>query len=66
MVTIILLGLALVLLGRWGAGNAHASAPRTLPEAERERRERVVLRGSAVCQVIGVVFIFAGLLRPLL
>lgn len=60
------LGLGLLLLGRWGMRNAEHLVPATLSEHERERKERVLSRGSLACQFLAVVFFASGLLRPLI
>jgi hypothetical protein len=60
------LALGLMLLGRWGARNAEILVPTSLDEHERERKKRVLARGSLGCQCLAVLFGLGGLLRPLI
>lgn len=51
-----LIGLGLVLFGRWAAHNSTTFAPPGLPAEERARRKRVATRGAIACQLAGVTF----------
>jgi hypothetical protein len=50
------MGALLVLVGRWGGSHAVQLSSTMPTEDERERRRRVITRGSAACQVMGGVF----------
>lgn len=63
--TFIALGVGLVVIGRWGIRHAPQLVPANLEEDERERRERVLVRGSVACQCLAVLFVIGGALRPL-
>lgn len=51
------LAVALVLLGRWGRGNADRLVPAGLGAEERARRVRVLRRGAAASYVVAAVFV---------
>ncbi|WP_308259052.1 hypothetical protein [Pseudonocardia sp. H11422] len=60
------LGIVLALIGRWGRRNAADLTPSTLPADERHRREGVLRRGGAACQVVGLLFVGAGIVATVL
>lgn len=64
--TALALAFALVVLGRWGVRNAHSVVPHALPEADRERRQRVIVRGAVVCQGVAALFVAMAVLRVVL
>lgn len=66
IVTSVVVGIVLVVLGRWGSRNALALVPPSLAESERRRRERVLARGAITCQVLGVVFVAGTLVLAML
>lgn len=63
MSTLVAFGLlagGLLLLGRWGIRNATRLAPQSLPENERQRRARVMRRGSVACWVAAGALLAVG------
>jgi len=56
----ILLGGALVLLGRWGIRNGEGLVSSAIAAARREREIRSIKRGSRSCVVLGGLFCVAG------
>ncbi|MHA6793055.1 hypothetical protein ACVGVM_05945 [Pseudonocardia bannensis] len=60
------LGVVLVLIGHWGRRNAAGLTPPTLPADERHRREGVLRRGGAACQMVGLLFVGAGIVATVL
>jgi hypothetical protein len=63
--TAVAVGAVLAVLGWWGSRNAAVAVPATLPEHDRRRRARVIIRGSITCQVVGAVLMAVGVLRAL-
>lgn len=59
------LGAMLAALGWWGLRNAAVVVPASLPESDRQRRERVLRRGSVACHVLAAVFVVTGVLGAL-
>lgn len=63
MTTFIPFGIAaliLILLGRWGMRNARRAVSPSLPAGERERRARVLRRGSVCCWVVACLLLAVG------
>ncbi len=52
----LMVGAGLVGFGRTSRRHIDRYVPATLPDDERRRRERVLVRGSWACEVVGVVF----------
>lgn len=52
----LLVAAGLVGFGHSSRRHIDKYVPASLPEDERRRRERVLVRGSWACQVVGVVF----------
>lgn len=53
----LVIGAALFWFGQSSRRNVDKFVPAMLPEDERERRARVLVRGAWTCQVAGVVFV---------
>ena len=47
--------ICLFLIGRWGSHQAAELVPRALDPEAREKKERVMRRGSWVIQIVGVL-----------
>lgn len=60
VVTLGVLGLALVAIGVWGARNAASLPSARIPHEERHRREYVLRRGAFSCLVMGVLCLVAA------
>lgn len=56
-------GLAFLLLGRWGRANQHLLVAATLSDVRREREERSIRRGARSCLVLGAVFLAFAVLQ---
>ena len=61
-----LLGIALILLGRWGLSRGADLAPAWLDEQERADRASVARRGSLLCIGVGGLLVAFALLVLLL
>lgn len=64
LVTLIL-GVTLVVVGRWAVRGADRLAPAPMAEEDRHRRARTIRRGGWTCLVVGVLLAIAGALLAL-
>ncbi|WP_245773965.1 hypothetical protein [Pseudonocardia ammonioxydans] len=66
VVVFVSLGIITVVIGVWGRRNAGHLVPASLPTQDRAKRERTLRRGAWACQIVGTLFVVAGVTTTLL
>lgn len=58
-----LIGVVLLMIGRWGRRNAMTLVPLTLSVEAREKKARVMRRGAVSCQILGVLIVAVAVIN---